>query len=209
MRTSNIIGWLFTFYLFFSFQLINAGEIVSLQSGAPNSSDILKAFQGSDDNEADILEDLPEGLLEGLGDGVSEKRFKGLSVKGLDSNSYTASTSCPKNTNTIALNINFKLNSAEIDSNNLRLVHEFAKAVNNPKLAGCRFVIEGHTDASGDAKYNLQLSEKRALEVKIYLANANVKFERMDVLGKGEISPLNKNNLNDAKNRRVQFRILQ
>ncbi|MBF0265177.1 MAG: hypothetical protein HQL46_07880, partial [Gammaproteobacteria bacterium] len=76
-------------------------EVVLLEGKNPSSADILNAFNVSDDME--LMNDLPEGLLEGLGEGVSNKRFKGISYQNM---TQSKQPTCPKNTNTIALNIN-------------------------------------------------------------------------------------------------------
>jgi outer membrane protein OmpA-like peptidoglycan-associated protein len=70
--------------------------------------------------------------------------------------------------------------------------------------------INGHTDADGDAEANRELSRRRALAVRDYLAKrAPVSFpeERFRVTGHGEDSPVAANDTaaNKAKNRRVEI----
>jgi len=67
--------------------------------------------------------------------------------------------------------------------------------------------IAGHTDNLGTAEYNLQLSEKRAREVFIYLAKHGVEEKRLSYKGYGFEFPLttNKSESGRAKNRRTEF----
>ena len=72
--------------------------------------------------------------------------------------------------------------------------------------------VGGHTDSRGSVPYNQRLSEARAQAVLDYLkANfSELKPEQFSVKGYGELSPLvpNTNALNMAKNRRVEFKVL-
>jgi outer membrane protein OmpA-like peptidoglycan-associated protein len=71
--------------------------------------------------------------------------------------------------------------------------------------------IQGHTDNVGSEDYNKELSEQRAKAVKEYLMeNSNIEGERLEAKGYGSAQPLVPNNSdeNRAKNRRVEFKIL-
>src|SRR5690606_32284859 len=71
-----------------------------------------------------------------------------------------------------------------------------------------RVDIIGHTDADGDEKLNLQLSEKRALAVKETLEkNHAITDGRLYAAGKGESEPVADNATREgkARNRRVEF----
>jgi outer membrane protein OmpA-like peptidoglycan-associated protein len=65
--------------------------------------------------------------------------------------------------------------------------------------------IEGHTDNSGTADKNQQLSEDRAMSVKTYLVNQGVSADRITTTGYGFSKPIasNKTAAGRAKNRRV------
>ena len=58
--------------------------------------------------------------------------------------------------------INFDLDSANLTPQARENLEQFAKALNNDKLASARFVVEGYTDARGSEQYNLGLSDRRA-----------------------------------------------
>ena len=72
-------------------------------------------------------------------------------------------------------------------------------------LAPYQFVLEGHTDAVGSDRYNLELSERRADAVRSYLRNSyRVAPERMTTVGKGESELLLPEQPTAAPNRRVR-----
>ena len=80
----------------------------------------------------------------------------------------------------------------------------------NPQLIQVR--IEGHTDNRADDAFNLDLSNRRAGNVRKYLVEeAGIAPERLVSEGFGETRPVD-TNLTDAgreNNRRVEFVILQ
>ena len=71
-------------------------------------------------------------------------------------------------------------------------------------------VIEGHTDATGSADYNKDLSQRRAAAVVEYLVSKGVARGRLVPVGYGFERPVasNATALGRAKNRRVEFTIL-
>jgi outer membrane protein OmpA-like peptidoglycan-associated protein len=80
------------------------------------------------------------------------------------------------------------------------------------KNAGVWFEIEGHTDSTGDAAYNMVLGEERAMAVRDYLAKAHgIALSRLEVISYGEDEPVADNNTRDgrAQNRRVVIRVLE
>ncbi|WP_242345750.1 OmpA family protein [Anaeromyxobacter terrae] len=80
--------------------------------------------------------------------------------------------------------------------------------VAHPELRRVR--VEGHTDDVGSNAYNKDLSDRRARTVARYLAGKGVARERLEPTGFGEEHPIasNKTALGRAKNRRVEFTIL-
>lgn len=70
-------------------------------------------------------------------------------------------------------------------------------------------VIEGHTDDSGDASFNQQLSEKRAEAVKAELVAQGAKAEKISTVGYGEDKPIADNATPEgrAQNRRVEIKV--
>jgi len=70
--------------------------------------------------------------------------------------------------------------------------------------------VQGHTDNDGDDAYNMDLSQRRAESVVEYLKGKGVGGDRMVARGYGETKAIapNKTAAGRAKNRRVQFIIL-
>ncbi|MFZ4862963.1 OmpA family protein [Sphingobacterium sp. Mn56C] len=70
--------------------------------------------------------------------------------------------------------------------------------------------VDGHTDSTGEEKYNLWLSDKRAASVKKYLEDAGVATSRITTKGLGQSKPVadNKTPEGRQKNRRVEVIIL-
>ncbi len=71
--------------------------------------------------------------------------------------------------------------------------------------------IEGHTDSTGDSKYNEMLGEQRAESVKLYLyEHHQVPLHKISVISYGEQKPVAPNNTKDgrAQNRRVVIKVL-
>jgi len=78
------------------------------------------------------------------------------------------------------------------------------------KNEGTNVLIVGHTDNTGAAAYNLDLSQRRALAVKNYLAANGVDAARLATQGRGASEPIADNQTVDgrAQNRRVEIVIL-
>jgi len=77
------------------------------------------------------------------------------------------------------------------------------------KYPDTNIIIAGHTDSTGDANYNMELSKKRATTVADYLASKNVNRSRMTVNWYGETKPIASNDTKEgrAQNRRVEILI--
>ena len=71
-------------------------------------------------------------------------------------------------------------------------------------------VIVGHTDSTGQAAYNQELSERRADSVRYYLINQGVDPYRIQTVGYGMRQPIasNATEAGRAQNRRVELMIL-
>ena len=84
------------------------------------------------------------------------------------------------------------------------------------KLAGLRgfcqrihIEIAGHTDSSGSASRNQELSERRANSVMTYLISSGIPSGQLSAKGYGETKPLvpNTSPRNRARNRRIEFNV--
>lgn len=72
-----------------------------------------------------------------------------------------------------------------------------------------RVRITGHTDNTGAADYNTQLSQQRAEAVRDYLISIGVDASKMEASGAGDTKPIADNTTTEgrAKNRRVEIEV--
>lgn len=109
------------------------------------------------------------------------------------------------------------------DQVNVKISFDFDSAAlrddEKPKLAAmCEamkavdvsvFQIIGHTDASGSADYNENLSLLRAKEVKRHLVTTcGIEENRLEAIGLGESAPFDPSDPRSDANRRVEFQAL-
>jgi outer membrane protein OmpA-like peptidoglycan-associated protein len=73
------------------------------------------------------------------------------------------------------------------------------------RCAGKRILIEGHTEASGDAAADQAIAEKRAVGVKAALVERGVPAALLDTRGFGSSRPLTTDPALEELNRRVTF----
>jgi OmpA-OmpF porin, OOP family len=87
-------------------------------------------------------------------------------------------------------------------------LNDLAKVlINNPKY---KIHLEGHTDNVGDDAANMDLSKRRSISVKNYLATRGVAATRITTDGFGETKPVTTNDTDDGRhrNRRVEMNII-
>jgi outer membrane protein OmpA-like peptidoglycan-associated protein len=104
----------------------------------------------------------------------------------------------------------FDTNQATIKKESHPLLDDVVDVMKSyPEIQKIR--IEGHTDARGDAKANLDLSARRAASVLKYLVDHGVAASRATSVGYGEDMPIAKGDDEAAweKNRRVEIHIVQ
>ena len=106
------------------------------------------------------------------------------------------------------LKVSFKPGSAELTADSEAQLVRFADALRDPTLARRRFEIGGHTDASGSAEKNLELSQARAESVKAYLVAHGVAASRLEAKGYGAEGLAIPDQPHDPRNRRVEARAL-
>ena len=108
----------------------------------------------------------------------------------------------------VALDIPFELNSSALRPAATAQLRQLAAALQSESLTPYRFLIAGHTDASGDADYNRRLSGRRAETVRRSLIDAGIDPKRLDARGFGEDELLDPANPRSGANRRVEIRNL-
>jgi OmpA-OmpF porin, OOP family len=98
---------------------------------------------------------------------------------------------------------NFEFNSEQLTQAARENLDQFAKAIKDPRLAGSKFEIDGHTDAVGPEEYNQGLSERRADAVVSYLASDGIDKSLLVARGFGKTKPRVANPYS-SENRRVE-----
>jgi OOP family OmpA-OmpF porin len=99
--------------------------------------------------------------------------------------------------------VTFQFNSAELTPNSHAVLDEVAVSLQkHPQL---KVELQGYTDSTGPADYNLKLSQRRADSVRAYLISKGVPAEQLTTKGYGMASPIdtNKTPQGRAHNRRV------
>ncbi|OHC61837.1 MAG: hypothetical protein A3H93_08900 [Rhodocyclales bacterium RIFCSPLOWO2_02_FULL_63_24] len=110
-------------------------------------------------------------------------------------------------TNAVDFAIQFKVGSAKISHASEATLGSIAKIL---ALAPDRCVlVEGHTDATGNADKNMTLSKDRAGSVVNYITEkSGIDRKRLVPLGKGSSNPAPGLDPRDPKNRRVVFKVV-
>jgi OOP family OmpA-OmpF porin len=104
--------------------------------------------------------------------------------------------------------VNFGLNQAKLSADDKMKLDMIASGTSSHKRYF--IAVEGYTDTTGGADYNLALSRRRADAVVQYLAGEkDVDFNRIHMIGFGNMKPVDpdKTRAARAKNRRVEVKI--
>jgi len=106
----------------------------------------------------------------------------------------------------IRVELFFKAGESALSDNGHFVVELIARALRRPDLRGTRFVLGGHTDASGDKTTNERLSAARAATVKrILVSHHGIDPDRLVDIGFGEQEAHNKADPLGAKHRRLEL----
>ena len=101
--------------------------------------------------------------------------------------------------------VNFDFNKAVVRPDAKEILKSDIKILKeNPQI---RVEVQGHTDDTGTAEYNMGLSDRRANAIKDYLISQGIAANRLTAKGYGESRPRfpNDSEANRAKNRRVEL----
>lgn len=140
---------------------------------------------------------------------AQKERTRGLKITGAKEletiNSYGDKLAA-----TVNLAVNFHFGSAELTPQAQQLLDNVGKALQSSDLASYRFLIGGHTDATGTDGDNLQLSRARAASATQYLvSHYKIAPQRLVVRAFGETALLFPDSPEDGRNRRVEISTLK
>lgn len=106
----------------------------------------------------------------------------------------------------VNLSVQFAHASDRLTAGDRSLLDKLAAALKDPELAQDRFAVAGHTDITGDARINLELSCARALAVRRYLGTKGVPAQRLTAYGFGSARLVEPADPAAGSNRRVEIR---
>jgi outer membrane protein OmpA-like peptidoglycan-associated protein len=133
-----------------------------------------------------------------------EFRTRGLQVIGPDA--PEAEPEAEQVAPSIDMRIHFALNSADLTPSAVETLHNLGRALSSDTLSGYRFRIAGHTDASGSAEYNMNLSYARANAVRAFLMdNYGIDGAQLEHVGLGETRLFDPTQPASGLNRRVEI----
>lgn len=105
-------------------------------------------------------------------------------------------------------NVLYSIGKADLKSESYATLNSLVSLLNaNPEV---KIEISGHTDNTGEAAKNLQLSEDRAHSVYDYLVGHGISADRLAYKGYGDTQPVASNDTEEGKkeNRRTELKIV-
>jgi len=104
----------------------------------------------------------------------------------------------------------FDFDSAKLNEEGIATIEEYRKTIGPELTDAYMVVIVGHTDSSGDPKYNLWLSRERAKNVSDYLISTGINEDQVRVIGRGSKEPIASNETREGRmqNRRVDILVV-
>jgi outer membrane protein OmpA-like peptidoglycan-associated protein len=124
-------------------------------------------------------------------------------------NGYTDEDGCPDERpleqRFILRGINFETGSAALTPDSYAVLDQVIRSL--MAYPEVRIEIRGYTDSVGSWEYNLDLSQRRADAVRLYLVNSGIASDRVVSKGYSEADPVasNKTASGRAENRRIEF----
>ena len=177
-------------------------DIKNFGNEIPDEADIIDALKPQ--NSVMPIQSTPKYPLKTRGIRVVTPN-RSLS-KEAEVNSVTPASSASEPAGASFSGLTFGFNSAELTQPAKIRLDKIGGALQNSELSNFTFRIEGHTDSTGGKSYNSWLSAERAGAVRDYLIQKfSIKANRLEITGKGESDPLNKEDPQAAENRRVQI----
>jgi OOP family OmpA-OmpF porin len=103
--------------------------------------------------------------------------------------------------------VDFEYNSSQLTAPAQRTLDELATAL--ASQSELNVDVQGYTDSTGSAAYNLHLSQQRANAVKSYLVSKGVSASALTAKGYGKANPIASNDTTEGRalNRRVAFEV--
>jgi outer membrane protein OmpA-like peptidoglycan-associated protein len=106
-------------------------------------------------------------------------------------------------------NIIFQIGESELQPESYGELDKLVRQLK--KYRQVEILLEGHTDITGDAEENIQLSLERVNSCKKYLVNKGIDTRRIQTKGYGSARPLKRTGSEKEReiNRRVEFKVIK
>ena len=104
----------------------------------------------------------------------------------------------------------FDFDKAELNEDGIETIEAYRRKIGPELTDAYMVVIVGHTDSSGDPKYNLWLSKERAKSVADHLISTGINEDRVRTIGRGAKEPIASNDTREGRmqNRRVDILVV-
>lgn len=179
----------------------------------------LPAFRGCPDSDGDGVPDREDDCPNAIGDaatnGCPDSDGDGISDaddRCPNSAGPAANQGCPEITEEEKEILDFATQAVQFETGSARLTAESRDVLNQivgimRRYPDYNLRIGGHTDSTGSASTNQQLSEERAKACYDYFVSQGISPGRMSYAGYGETRPIADNRYRDGReqNRRVEF----
>lgn len=185
----------------------NDGDgILDAKDKCPNEAETKNGFQDDDG----CKDENPDTDKDGVPDSSDKCIDKPETINGFE-DSDGCPDDVPKALKKFAgaiKGIEFEVGSAKIVAKSFPILDGAVKVLK--EFADTRIEVSGHTDNTGDAEANKKLSQERADSVKAYFVEKGIAAERIQTVGHGQDKPVadNKTKPGQAKNRRIEFKLL-
>ena len=97
----------------------------------------------------------------------------------------------------------FAFDSAKVRDQDLRVLKQLADCFTSGPLKGREMRLVGHADPRGEPEYNMQLGDRRAQNVKTYIAKAGLDAGKISVTSRGAMDATGTEEATWSKDRRV------
>jgi peptidoglycan-associated lipoprotein len=99
----------------------------------------------------------------------------------------------------------FAFDSARLREQDQRVLGKLAECFSTGPLKGREMRLVGHADPRGDEEYNMLLGERRAENVKKYIAKKGLAEDKMSITSRGEMDAEGTDEAGWSKDRRVDI----
>lgn len=104
----------------------------------------------------------------------------------------------------------FDFDSAVLNEDGIETIETYRKPIGPEITDAYMVVVIGHTDSSGDPRYNMWLSRERARSVADYLISTGANEDQIRIIGRGSEEPIASNDTREGRmqNRRVDILVV-